>query len=125
MATRFASAIALALRLITKSGETSKIKRKTDGTPGDATKPWEPSAPTLANHDVKAVWLGQERSLITGELVKAGRQLVLVAASGMTIDPDPSVDHILRASGEKWTIQESRPLNPNGEKIIFELECSN
>ena len=122
---RFDSAVALALRLITRNGEESIIVRKTDGTPVDATKPWIPGAPTDAQVPVKAVWLNQSVLRQDSSILPEGHMSVIVAHSGLTITPDPATDRIVRASGEAWTIVTVETLNPNGQQIIHELTVVN
>jgi hypothetical protein len=114
--------IATALELIAEFGETSTLRRTEPGDPPDTDQPWRTGAPTPADHSVSAVWLDWEVDRIDGELIKAGDQRVFVAASGMTVTPSPTVDRILRASGEEWTIVTVRTLNPNGETILHELQ---
>lgn len=118
---QFDNAIAIAKRLITKFGETATIYRRVDGTPNDADKDWEPGDPTETPYTTPAVWLSWERNRIDGQLIKEGDQRVLVPAVDLAIDPDPSTDEIARASGERWAIVGTRPLSPNGQRIMFEL----
>lgn len=115
---RFDGAIALAEKLIEKNGETSTVRRKVDGVPADSSKPWEPAAPTFTPVVSKAVWLDFEVERIDGELIKTGDQQVLFPASSMTIDPDPALDHVVRADGERWTVVGTEVLKPNGQRIL-------
>ena len=119
---RFDSAVALALKLIDKNGETSTVRRKVDGAPADAAKPWEPGVPTFTSHTSKAVWLDFDVKRIDGELVKRGDQQVLIPASTMPIDPDPALDHVVRADGERWTVVSSEVLKPNGQRILVTIQ---
>lgn len=120
---RFDSAIVLAKKLILKNGETASLKRKVDAAPVDPQKPWEPGAPTLFSFPASVVFLNSEKSLVDGTLLKAGSQLALIPASDLGVMvPDASTDHLVRASGEKWTIVEVRTLAPNGQLILHECE---
>ena len=126
---RFDSSIALAKRLIEKNGETATLRRPVDGTPPDAAKPWEPGAPTNLDASVSAVFLGQEAARVFGVTLKEGEQMVLVPSSDLATAgsdsgrfvPDPSTDKVVRASGELWTIVTSKPLDPNGQRILETL----
>ncbi len=118
----FDNALTFSLRLITKKGETSTLRRKVDGTPVDAAKPWEPGTPTFDDTSVKAVWLNYDVNRVDGQLIQSQDQSVTVAAKDLTVVPDPSTDVIVRADGQRWTIVDVRPLNPNGQTIIYELQ---
>jgi len=115
----YADAIALALRLITQYGEASTLRRRVD--PPAAPRQWEPGAPSYVSHAVRAVWFEESKRRADGDVTKAGDQVVYVAASGMTVAPDPSVDVLVRASGEVWSIVASEPLCPNGETILYKV----
>lgn len=119
---RYTSATALALRLLTKNGEASSLVRRVDGAPADSAMPWLPGTPTETTYAVKAVWLDAELARPTGLTVQAGDQIVYVAASGLTVTPDASVDTIKRADGTRWSIIAVRTLSPNGELIMHELQ---
>lgn len=118
---QYDSAIALALKLLTKFGETSTLTRKNEGTPPDTDKPWTPGTVDEDEYDVKAVWLDFDEKRVDGDIVKAGDQNVYVAASGLAISPDASTDHIIRASGEIWSIVGVKTLAPNGRLILHTL----
>lgn len=119
---RFDSAIALALKLIKKNGETGTIRRPTDGTAADPAKPWEPGASTNSDQTASMVFLDQSMAREIGTVLTAGQQMVLIPASGLgTFVPDSSTDILLRASGEKWTIESVETLNPNGQLILHTL----
>jgi hypothetical protein len=116
---RFDSSIATALRLIQKNGETSTIFRRAD-TPPDSSEPWNQDS-TETQYAADSVWLDASLDRPSGSAVQSGDQIVLVAASGLTITPDASMDRIERESGESWSIIAVRTLNPNGQQIIHEL----
>lgn len=118
---RFDSAIALASRLIAKNGEEIKIRRREDGDPVDADKPWAPDEPTFDDADATGVFLSETEARQAGFLVKDGEQVVYVPASGLAVEPDPSVDSVVRASGEVWPIVKSEPLRPNGQNVLYVL----
>jgi len=116
---RFDSSIATALRLIERNGEVSTIFRRVD-TPPDSSEPWNQDS-TETQYSADAVWLEASIDRPVGSVVQAGDQIVLVAASGLAITPDASMDQIERASGERWSIVSVRTLNPNGQEILHEL----
>lgn len=122
------SAIAFAVRLIKKKGEQSIFRRRTDATPPDPAKPWEPGVSGESDTTVSAVWLDEESvrrfgsTLIPGTIVKERQQLVLIAGASLgTIIPNASTDTLVRASGEKWSLQKVNTLSPNGQVILHTL----
>jgi hypothetical protein len=119
---QYDGSIATALRLLTKFGEASALVRRVDPAPADPDEPWELGAPSETEYPVKAAWLNAEvsRGPFLG-LVQEGDQVVYVAASGLSVTPDPSLDSIKRASGDRWSIEAVRTLSPNGQLIMHEL----
>lgn len=120
---RFDAAIALAQRLIDKNGESSKLRRRVDSAPPDVDVPFERDAPTTSDTDVRAAWLGYKDSRVDGTLVRRGDQRVLVAAADLGgVVPNEVTDSMVRASGEVWGVVEVRPLNPNGQAIMYTIQ---
>lgn len=112
---------ALAKRLLSEKGETSFLVRRTPGTPPISSKPWEPGAPGTAQTGVSAAYF--ERSILRRDtLVKNGESFVILAASDLSVVPDPSTDELVRASGARYAIVEVHPLDPGGQAVIFELK---
>ena len=114
-----------AKELIAESGEVSTIRRTTPGVPNPA-KPWEPVVPVVTNVQVTAVWLNYAfkssgEAYTNGSLVKTGDKKVLVAAldlpSGLTVS-----DQIVREGGELYKIENIKLLDPNGQRILYELQ---
>lgn len=116
---QYDNAIALARRLLAKFGETSTVRRQAPGTPPDASKPWEAGTATFTEYEVSAAWLFPEVERFDGSLVEAGDQIVYVEPFAVT--PSPSTDHVVRVSGERWTILSVRTLNPNGQVVLHTL----
>lgn len=115
-------AVDLADELLTDFGETATIRRRVDGTPADADKPWEPGAPSYTEKPAAAVFLDHMMARSAGILLQEGQQAVFVPASDLgTFVPDPTVDALVRASGERWTIVKVETLNPNGQLIMHVL----
>ena len=114
----FDDQIATALALITENGELSTIEREAR-TPG--AKSWRPGS-TTTSFTARAVWLNYNLRRVDGERIKAGDQKVLIAASGLSITPDASTDKIVRADGQRWSIENVETLAPNGELILYTLQ---
>jgi len=124
-ANRFANAKALALRLIQKNGEKATLQRRVNAAPADSSKPWYPgTTPTVTPTPVDAVFLGIKATRgAADDLVRrkeTGR--VLLVASQLTSDPDPTRDVIVRVDGSSWSITEVDSVNPNEDKIIYKLK---
>lgn len=125
---RFANAQALALRQIADKGEVATLTTYAQGAPADATKPWEPAAPTATSVSVSAVFLGIKESRFGSTLNSDGDSLlkltdlyVLVAASGLTVTPTANSTRITRADGTSYEVVMVEPLNPNEDVIMFEM----
>jgi len=117
---RFDILIATAKRLLARNGETSTLSRATPGTPADPAKPWEPGAPGVTNTKVSAVWLN-ESVIRRATLAKEGEVFAILAGKDLKSDPDPATDVLIRADKSRWALIEVRPLNPNGQNLIFEV----
>lgn len=117
---QYDSAIALAKRLIDKFGRDAFIRRTTDGAPLDPAKPWEPGAPTTANHAVRAVFLNRKRETVEGSTVVKDVCDCLVAASGLAIAPGTK-DHVLE-DALVWEIVDAQPLKPAGDAVMYEMK---
>lgn len=127
---RFDSAIALAKRLITKNGQQVTLRTFTAGTPADSNKPWKPGTNVPVNQTAMAVFLDYSQSYITGfqslglqvgaEPIRAGDQRVFMPADGLT--SPPTVEGLLLRGSETWKIMAVKPLNPNGQAIMYEMQ---
>lgn len=123
---RFDNAIALAQRLIERNGETATVRRPVDGDPPDSDKPWEPGTSTNDDHDAPMVFLDHESARALGTVLAPGQQAVLVAGGDLgTFVPDPTKDKVVRANGERWTIEKVSTLSPNGQLILHVLTVKN
>lgn len=117
---KYDAQVALAKRLLEKYGEKAKLVRSTPGAPADPLKPWEPGTPAVTSRNVSAVYLNH--SVLRREtLAKEGEIFAIVAASDLKVAPDPTIDHLLRASGTRYAIEKSEPLDPSGQAIIYEI----
>lgn len=111
----------VAKNLLVKFGETSTLKRRTPGTPPDADKPWVPGSPTVTSTFFSGAWLNESITTDPG-LVKDGEAFVIAAASDLSGPPDPSIDHVERADGTRYSLLSAQPINPAGQSLIYELK---
>lgn len=117
---RFDSAIALAKRLITKNGQAVTLRSFSAGAAPDPAKPWKPGTNTPVDQPAVAVFLGYEQRYVDGDTVRTGDQRVFVSASGLTSAPE--VEGLVLRGSEQWKIVTIKPLNPNGQQIMYELQ---
>lgn len=117
---RFDSAIALAQKLIKKNGQTVTLRGFTAGAAPDPAKPWKPGANTPVDQPAVAVFLNYEQKYVDGDTVRVGDQLVFMPASGLTSSPE--VEGLVLRGSEQWKIITIKPLSPNGQQIMYELQ---
>lgn len=117
---RFDSAIALALRLITKNGQAITLRHFTPGAPPDTDKPWVSGEPTPVDQDAVGVFLAYDQKYIDGETIRRGDQRVYIAADGVTTDPQ--LDGTILRGSEVWKIVNVGVLSPNGQKIMYDVQ---
>ncbi len=117
---RFDSVIALAKRLISKNGQTVTLRSFNAETPLDPEKPWKPGNNTAVDQTIEAVFLGYEQRYIDGETIRAGDQRVFISAKGLTVPPE--IEGLVLRGSELWKIISIKPLNPNGQVILYELQ---
>lgn len=117
-----------ALELITEFGENAQLKKYTTTTPDNA-KPWETGTPALQTQMARMVFLNftdQSNSGKAGEryfegtLVQTGDKKVLVAALGLSFDPEVGMA-LVRADGTMWKVENVKGLDPNGQQILFTI----
>lgn len=117
---RFDNAIALAKRLIKKNGQVVTL-RGFSGTPApDPDKPWKPGPNVPQDQPIEAVFLDYEQKYIDGELVRMGDQRVFMPADGLTVAPE--VEGVILRGAETWKIVNVKPLAPNGQQIMYEIQ---
>jgi len=122
---RFDSAIALAKRLIAKNGETATLRSFTAAATPDPAKPWEPGANSAVDQTVYGVFLDYEQKYIDGTVVMSGDQKMFMpstTSAGGALTPEPDVDGLILRGTDEWKIIDAKPLNPNGQTIMFELQ---
>lgn len=117
---RFDSAIALAKKLIKKNGQAVTLRGFTTNAAPDPAKPWKPGGNVPADQPIEAVFLDYEQRYIDGQTIRMGDQRVFLPAEGLTAPPE--VDGQVLRSAEVWKIVAVKPLNPNGQAIMYELQ---
>lgn len=117
---RFDSAIALAKKLITKNGQAVTLRSFTATAGTDPDMPWKPGANAPVNQTIEAVFLDYEQRYIDGETIRAGDQRVYMPAEGLTTPPE--VEGLVLRGSDPWKIISIKPLNPNGQAIMYELQ---
>ena len=123
---RFDSQQLLAKRLIDLNGE-DVVLTVFGGTIPDPDKPWLPGTSTSQNVSARAVWLNyntQEagQTYADGSDIQRDDKKVLVAAVGLTADPE-LLTKITRQDGTEFSIIKVKTLDPNGQKILFEIQA--
>jgi hypothetical protein len=116
---RFDSAIALAKRLITKNGQVVTLRNFIQVAGGPDT-PWKPGGATPVDQKIETVFLDYEQKYIDGELIRSGDQKVYMPAQGLTSAPERD-GQVLRGN-EVWKIITIKPLSPNGQQIMYEIQ---
>lgn len=107
---------ATALRLITKFGTTATIIRA--GTP---TGPdYNPTPGTPVEYACTVVYDQWRADQIDGTLIQQGDLKILVAASGLAIDPTPA-DTFKDGDGKEYAIINVMPLKPGGVVVMHEM----
>lgn len=118
---RFDGQIETAQRLLQKNGTKVTLRKITPGAPSDPSKPWEPGADVSSiQTGVWAVFLDYEQMMIDGSLIQMGDRKALIPAQNLTEAPQVN-GHVINGS-DVWTIKSVKPLNPNGQNIMFEVQ---
>lgn len=108
-----------AQRLIDRFGVPETITGYTDSpNPAGANKP---PIRTLATLTANAVFLDIDQKLIDGTLIKTGDMKVLLSALNFDIPPKLKGTISRLTENEVWNIEEVKPLNPGGIKLIYTL----
>lgn len=121
----YTRAIASALRMITKYGQSVTLVKFADTTP-DSSQPWRTGAPTESTQTVFGVFQNYDlvsrggSRHIQGELILAGDKKFLIAASGLTNPPTPKGE--IRVSSIIWKIVSVEELAPSGTPIMYSLQ---
>ena len=117
---RFDRAIALAKRLISKNGEIVTLRTYAQGD-SESDSPWKRAENIPDDQPIEAVFLDYERTYIDGQAIKQGDQMVLMPSEGLTEAPvEDSI--VIRGEDQNWKVVSVKPLNPNGQVIMYELQ---
>lgn len=126
VAGRFAKAQALALRQITKNGETVTVTRKTRVA---GANPGTVASSTTVSETCPAVFLPSKSggsSEVKGtdrdQLTRTEEYVVMIPGTSLTFRPDPTRDKITRADGRTYEIVAVEPFDPNEDQVLFTLQ---
>lgn len=122
---RFDSSQLLAKRLIDLNGEAVTIKLFTTQPVPD--KPWLPAQPTEQSVSAKAVFLNYNtqdsgKTYSDGTEIHRDDKKVLIAAQGLTADLNLQ-STLTRQDGTVFNILKIKLLDPNGQKILYEVQA--
>jgi len=118
---RFTNSIATAKRLILRNGVSATLRRFTEGSPTDSSKPWRSGTVTTTDYTAPMVFVpaGANDSYTIDGRVHQAEIKVLVAADDLTVTPNVK-DKVIRGS-DSWSLVSVKELNPNDEQILFVL----
>jgi len=119
----FDEEIESAVSQIQEKGQPATLRSFAKGVAADPSKPWEPGANVQTDETVNAVFLSYSQKYMDGSVIQAGDQQVLMPStntSGAAILPQ--IDGLVIRGGETWKIVGIKPLNPNGQSILFDLQ---
>lgn len=119
---RFDKLIATAERLIAKNGELVTLRNYTAAAPPDPSMPWKPGGNSPNDQpDVAAVFLDYNQKWVDGTVIQQGDRRVLMPGADVS-EPSRLSGQIIRGSGETWNIENVKPLDPNGQIIIYDIQ---
>jgi len=123
---RFDSSAALAKRLIDLNGEVVTLKLFIETLP-DPLKPWIPGNSTEQDVPTRAIFLNYNtqdagKTYADGTEIHRDDKKVLVAALLLGADPNLK-GNIVRKDGTVFRIIKIKTLDPNGQKILFEIQA--
>ncbi|WVW77401.1 head closure [Stenotrophomonas phage vB_SmaS_Bhz59] len=118
-------AVKLAKDLIKKYGQPVTLRNMVRGALPDPDKPHRPGPATTVDATVDAVFLDYEQKYIDGTIIQMGDQRVYMpsTATDRVTPVTPVVDAvILRGTEKPWKIISAKPLNPNGQQIMYDVQ---
>ena len=115
----YTRSIATALRLITKKGQSVTLTTKTPGGYNPATSG---ITVTESSQTAKGVVTNFATKDIDGNLIKVDDILLILAASGVIIKPQPDKTKVTLASGLVYTVKNVVDIAPSGESIVYRLQ---
>lgn len=119
----FQRQIDTAKRLIVKNGQTVVWRSLSDGSPGDAAKPWKPGAGTFVDYNVSIVFLPENRVGYEWLTRLAGTEIAEGSGYGLmyAVPFAPDLKDIVLKAGAPLRLTSIDPLAPNGEVILYTL----
>ena len=107
-----------ALDLLNEFGSRAEIRRKTIlNTAG----PWEPVETMTQTYPCTAVVGNYNESLLDGSAIKQGDKKIIVAASGLAIEP--AVTDVIVCHSAAYNIVNVKAVSPAGTPIIYVLQA--
>lgn len=117
------SAVALALRLLTKKGQEAILRAIAPAAGADPAMPWRPGQSVPTDQTVRMVFVAYKRQYIDGTQVQTGDQRVIMPAtdtSGAAVAP--TADMLIVRSAETWRIITVEAVNPGGQPIVYKCQ---
>ena len=106
------------LDMLTEFGSRAEIRRKTIlNTAG----PWEPVETMTQTYPCTAVVGNYNESLLDGSAIKQGDKKIIVAASGLAIEP--AVTDVIVCNSVAYNIVAVSVVSPAGTPIIYVLQA--
>lgn len=118
-------AVQLAKDLIKQFGHAVVLRNMIRGPIPDPTRPHRPGPATFVDTSVDAVFLDYEQKDIDGTVIQMGDQRVYMPSTGVdgVTSITPTVDAlVVRGAEAPWKIITVRPLNPNGQQIMYDVQ---
>lgn len=127
-------AVQLAKDLIKQFGAPVTLRNVVRTPAPDPLKPHRPGEAVAVDTTVDAVFLDYEQKYIGGytslgseaggTVIQMGDQRVYMPSTGTDgVTPvKPVVDALILRGSEKWKIITVRPLNPNGQQIMYDVQ---
>lgn len=105
-----------AARLLGDKGQQMTLRQRVSGayTPGQAV------TVTETDHTVTGAVFPYSAILVDGTRVRVGDKRVLLAAEGMTVEPDQ--DDRLQIGSVWHAVIAVKPVSPGGEVVVYELQ---
>jgi hypothetical protein len=112
---------AVAIRLIKKYGRDVTIRFAADAAPADASRPWNPSAPTFTDQIVRGVVTPAVEDYVNGTTILATDAQVIVAARGLLAVPDPKCLVVDSKDGTTYKVTEIDGIDPGPIAVVYTI----
>jgi len=109
----------LAEAAIRESGQSMTLRVIAGGGVDHTGSPVSETFNDIAAHGVKRFY--QEREIDGNLILRGDLQVILAAAEGMP-EPRPKKDQLI-IEGRVWDIEDSRPLAPGTETLLYKLQA--